>query len=139
MSFVRILVICKNLCNFPKCIFLGRILGKNMNITGISLIMPISKNTTQLSSVLQHLNYSLSAISINYEIIFVGTASETAISEIQQSVDQNLPINYHSPSGKQTKLSNLLFGFKQAQYNALGIVDPSINYPHETIREMIRL
>lgn len=108
-----------------------------MNITGISIIIPLTQNSPSVTPVINQFSQTLPQLGINYEILLVGSPSEQHQQEILQPQTQNQPISLHNRPGKPTKVARLLYAFNQARFNALAIVDPAFSYPIDTLPEML--
>lgn len=106
---------------------------------GLSVIVPIFNERHSLPSLIKRLTRTLDREPYDYELIFVDDHSQDGTMEYLQMMQREIPMHVLEKTGNPGKSFSLLEGFKQAEGDAICMIDADLQYPPEAIPAMVRL
>ena len=104
----------------------------------VSIIIPVLNEQAAIQSLVERIEMTATIHKLQYEIIFVDDHSTDKTQEIITILAQMYPIKLLVKRGKAGKAQSLLEGFAIAQYDMVCMIDGDLQYPPESIPEMIR-
>ncbi|HSA83530.1 MAG TPA: glycosyltransferase [Patescibacteria group bacterium] len=104
----------------------------------LSIIVPTWNEEGNVKLLVERLHAALFSNNIVYEIIFVDDNSTDKTQEIILSLAKDYPVSFYSKIGKKGKAHSLIEGFSYAKHDILCMIDADIQYPPESIPEMIQ-
>jgi cellulose synthase/poly-beta-1,6-N-acetylglucosamine synthase-like glycosyltransferase/glycosyltransferase involved in cell wall biosynthesis len=112
-------------------------LPMHMNNERVSIIVPTLNEEGNVEELVRRIHEALRSCAQAYEIIFVDDHSSDRTREIVESLADAYPVSLFLKRGEKGKARSLLEGFGHARYEVLAILDADLQYPPETIPEML--
>ena len=109
----------------------------NNGFGGLSLIVPVFNEEDSIVELVNRIHSSLTKENISYEIIFVDDHSTDKTGAIIKYLSESHPIIYVVKKGKKGKAYSLYEGFEVANHDIVGMIDADLQYPPESIPEML--
>lgn len=109
-----------------------------MNIK-VDVVVPILNEAKNLEELSRRISDTLNEIGATYNIIFVDDNSTDETSEILQKLGNIYPIKHLIKSGKLGKAYSILQGCKNSAAEFIVMIDGDLQYPPESIPEMLNL
>lgn len=103
----------------------------------LSVIIPTKNEEGNIIYLIQRIDRTLTAIGATYEIIFVDDHSTDLTQETIKKLSSLYPVSLHIKHGKPGKAQSLLEGFSYAKYDYIVMIDGDLQYPPETIKNLI--
>jgi cellulose synthase/poly-beta-1,6-N-acetylglucosamine synthase-like glycosyltransferase len=121
--------------------------GKNSDSLGtllqeqqkVSIIIPTLNESGNITDLLLRLDVAMVQANILYEAIIVDDHSHDDTCDIALRIAQNkqLPVRVLTKQGQPGKAFSLMEGFAASRYNLLAFIDGDLQYPPESLPEMI--
>jgi dolichol-phosphate mannosyltransferase len=107
------------------------------NNNGVSLIIPTLKEAQNLRQLLPKLDQVLGQTDLCYEIIVVDDDSDDGTIEIIEKLSVTIPVSLYVRKNVKGLSSAVLYGFRQAQYSILLVMDADLSHSPEDVPRLI--
>lgn len=104
----------------------------------ISIVIPTYNEAKNIQTLVERLHASLTGNNIDYELIFIDDHSTDKTAEAISALALKYPITFATKQGKKGKAYSLFEGFQYAQYDHVAIIDADLQYPPESIVQMLQ-
>ena len=107
--------------------------------TKTSIVIPTYNEEENIKDLILRINKSLTVFHINYELIFIDdNSSDNTVKEIEKFIEKKYPIKIFLKQDKKGKAFSLLEGFQKADGEIIAMIDADLQYPPESIPEMVK-
>jgi glycosyltransferase XagB len=106
-------------------------------LPGLSIIVPTLNEEGSVSALADRIDAALTSREIPYELVFVDDHSTDNTREQIELLAENYPVQLHLKKGSRGKAQSLLQGFACARYELLAMIDADLQYPPESVPEMV--
>ena len=103
----------------------------------ISIIVPARNEESNIAELLNRIHTSLTVADITFEIILIDDKSTDKTVAVAKKFASNYPLRIFQKKGTPGKAQSLIEGFAYSKYDLLCMIDADLQYPPETITEMI--
>ncbi|HET8574965.1 MAG TPA: glycosyltransferase [Candidatus Paceibacterota bacterium] len=104
----------------------------------VSVVVPVLDERGNLPLFLERLDRTFENACINYEVIFIDDHSSDGTFEYLEHYQPSFPMGLYRKKGKKGKSYSLLEGITHADTGIIAMIDADLQYPPETIPEMIK-
>lgn len=129
---------------------------KASNAQNVSIIVPVYNERANLTKLIKRIDASMRSSRIGYEVVLVDDHSNDGTKKLAGTLKQKYMVRYFLKKGKKGKAQSLLEGFSHAHIegfaqsarnkqipqspksNIVVIIDGDLQYPPETIPQMVR-
>ncbi len=105
--------------------------------SAISIIIPAKNEEQNLEALMHRIDAVLTTWHITYEIIVIDDHSKDQTAAVAKQLSSFFPLRLFKKKGKPGKAQSLLEGFSYAQYELLCMIDADLQYPPESIIDML--
>lgn len=107
----------------------------------ISIIVPVLNEQDSIIDLVQRIDASMLHRHVTYEIVFIDDHSTDNSQQIVQTLIRAdaYPVSMYIKRGKPGKAASLVEGFTYAKYDLICMIDADLQYPPESIFDMITL
>lgn len=104
----------------------------------LSIIIPTWNEEGNIKPLVERIDAALKPLKITYELIFVDDQSTDGTRELILALGKTYPIKkLLMKKSQRGKASSLLWGFTNARYDTIAMIDADLQYPPEAIPEML--
>ncbi|HSX09995.1 MAG TPA: glycosyltransferase [Candidatus Saccharimonadales bacterium] len=103
----------------------------------VSVIIPARNEEGTIVQLIRRIDSALTSENITYEIIIIDDHSTDKTFSSAKKFSKNYPVFVHKKKGMTGKAQSLIEGFSYAKYDLLCMIDADLQYPPESIPEMI--
>lgn len=109
-----------------------------MKANTISIVIPTWNEEGNIPALINRIDMVMKRANFQYEIVFVDDKSTDKTTTIIQKAAKKYPITLFTKKGRQGKAQSLLEGFAVTKYPLICMIDADLQYPPESIPEMVK-
>lgn len=103
----------------------------------LSIVVPTLNEEGNIAELLRRIDRAMRLSETRYEVVFVDDHSTDKTVETILSLAERYPVSFHVKTGERGKAFSLLEGFAYVRYDRVAILDADLQYPPETLPEML--
>ncbi|MEK7570827.1 MAG: glycosyltransferase [Patescibacteria group bacterium] len=104
----------------------------------ISVVVPTYNEEENIEQLIARIDAALTAKNITYEVIVVDDNSTDKTQQVIKSLQKNYPVKLFIKKSEKGKATSLLEGFSYASFELICMIDADLQYPPESIPEMVQ-
>lgn len=114
-----------------------KMLKKKLAKKEVSIVIPTLNEEGSIVELINRIDSAMKQENIKYEAIIVDDNSKDTTQYKVKNLERKFPVHLHIKKGKQGKAYSLLEGFSYAKYDLISMIDADLQYPPETLKDMV--
>lgn len=108
-------------------------------VKSVSIVVPIYNELKNVDRLIERIARSLEEAKIKFELIFIDDNSTDGTFEYLYRFTKTDVVRLYRKEGKKGKAYSLVEGFAKAKYEAVAMIDADLQYPPESLPQMLEL